>query len=326
MSMNKKWRQVGLYSVSVMATTAATLLPLVPASAAADEPGKARRQVVGCYDNETGALRLVLKNGRWLVDGAERKCQPGERLIRWQVGKVVKGADAGTPGPRGTTGAPGANGADGADGADGATGATGATGITGAIGATGPAGPTGATGATGATGDTGATGPTGPTGPQGPQGIQGVTGETGPTGPTGATGAPGAGVAPAYGSFANNTAGVVAVVLGGTSIPLPTSGATSGVTADGTDTHFTVDTTGVYQVSFQVQTTAALLMGVQVKVNGVGSPLLDDMANVAVNGWSASAVLPLTAGDLLSLDAYGLLGAATLDGGAGASLSIVRVG
>jgi hypothetical protein len=65
---------------------------------------------------------------------------------------------------------------------------------------------------------------------------------------------------------------------------------------------------------------------VQVTVNGAGSPLLNDTTTVSASAWTGSATVQLAAGDVLALDAYGLLGALTLDGTAGASLSIVRVG
>lgn len=385
--MDLKWRQVGLFSVSVFATASATLFPHVPAQAAEGTsaravavavPGLAERaaggRTIGCYDEETGRFRLVRKDGIWLVDRGDRRCKPSERKINWSPVTVVgeqgpagaTGATGatGADGAVGATGATGAPGADGAAGVDGAAGAAGAVGATGAMGMTGPAGPTGATGATGADGATGATGAMGPmgpmgigmpgtpgtpgvagatgatgavgpagatgatgaTGPQGIQGIQGVTGATGATGAAGATGATGAGVAPIYGSFVNSSSPVVAVVLGGTDIPLPTAGATNGVTANGTNTAFTIGATGVYQVSYQVQATNALQMSTQVLANGSPMGVLQDTNSVARDTWSASAVVSLAAGDVLELQAFGLLGAVTLDGGVGAILSIVRVG
>lgn len=329
--MNKKWRQVGLYSVSVMATTAATLLPHVPASAEASAAAPAVKKVVGCYDRQTGELRLVQKNGRWLVKGTERRCQPGERKIQWRIGKNGVGAQ----GPQGVAGADGEQGATGAQGATGSTGLQGATGATGPIGPTGPTGPTGATGATGADGAAGTDGATGATGSDGLDGFDGATGATGATGPTGATGATGAtgpagvdgaGITPAYGSFTNNLGTTIAVLLGGTPIPFPTTTASDGVTVNGPGDTVTVTTPGAYQVSFRVQSTAALLASVEVRVNGAGVPSLNDGVTLSTNTWQGSAVLNLSAGDTISLSAYGLLGALVLDSGTGASLSLVRVG
>src|SRR6266550_998603 len=83
----------------------------------------------GCYDNVTGAMRVI---------AGPTNCTATETHLTWN--------QVGAPG---ATGAGGATGATGADGATGATGATGAGGATGATGATGAGGATGATGADG---------------------------------------------------------------------------------------------------------------------------------------------------------------------------------
>ena len=120
----------------------------------------------------------------------------------------------------------------------GSVGAMGATGLTGAVGAVGPIGTTGATGATG---------PTGPTGPN----------------PTATAG------------FAANTAGTsLSVALGGTPIPLPSAQVLSAdIAPNAGNTVFTVATAGRYRISYHVNTTAALLMGSRLVINGVNNKI-----------------------------------------------------
>ncbi|UUW92853.1 hypothetical protein M0M43_03155 [Pimelobacter simplex] len=115
-------------------------------------------------------------------------------------------------------------------------------------------------------------------------------------------------------------------MLGGTSIPFPTTTASHDVVVDGTSTQFTVATAGDYQVSFRVQSNAGLLASVRARLNGAPVASLDDGTVVSTSSWGGSAVLTLAAGDTISVEAYGLLGALALDTGTGASLQLVRVG
>jgi hypothetical protein len=132
--------------------------------------------------------------------------------------------------------------------------------------------------------------------------------------------------------YAANTSGsVIAVVLGGTSVPLPNnqidhSPATADVVADVTNTVFTVGETGVYRLEYNVRLTTALLTGTQLLVNG--APLWPSMISPTnpANEFSAHVIVQLTAGSTVQLQLFGLLGAATLQPGAGASLTITRLG
>ena len=192
-------------------------------------------------------------------------------------------------------------------------------GPTGPTGATGPTGPTGAAGLTGPTGDTGPTGPTGDTGPAGPTGIAGLAGATGPTGPTGTS------VTSDSMSAANTTSTVIAVVLGGTNVPLPDNQNLNTFTVDGTNTVFTVPATGEYLISYAVATTAALLVSSRITQNGAPIAASVITPTVAASSLESTFIVPLTAGDTLSLQLFGLLGAATLLGGASTYMTLVRV-
>ena len=219
----------------------------------------------------------------------------------------------GTTGPTGVTGVTGAT---GPTGGTGVTGTTGPTGITGAAGATGPTGVTGVTGDTGSTGATGATGVTGPTGitgatgATGPTGITGVTGDTGPTGITGVTGG-----------------GIVAVVVGGTTISLPNDqNLSADITANAANTVFTVAPAGRYYISYHINLTAGLLVSSRVLINGTPftSSIIAPVASLA--NFNNSFIVTLAADSTIQLQLFGLLGAATLLGGSvGAALNIIRL-
>lgn len=230
---------------------------------------------------------------------------------------------AGSTGPAGVQGAPGPAGATGVAGADGVTGPTGPTGAAGAAGATGAegaAGPTGATGATGAAGITGATGVSGSTGSTGAAGSTGATGPTGPNGPN----------PTATAGFAANTAGTsLSVALGGTPIPLPGAQVFSAdITANAGNTVFTVATAGRYRISYHVNTTAALLMGSRLVINGVNNTASTVAPVLSVSNYENEIEVTLPANSTISLQLYPLVlaGVAVLiSGGAGASLMIVRL-
>ena len=225
----------------------------------------------------------------------------------------------GIMGPTGPAGATGANGIPGATGPTGTTGPTGANGIT---GATGPTGPTGANGIAGVTGPTGPTGAAGATGPTGPTGAAGATGPAGPTGPTGPTGASEISIAM---SALNISSSTFSVTTDGTNISLPVQPYISGFTANAANTEFTVAQTGTYLISYNIKTTSGLPMSSRVTLNG--SPLLNSIStsSTSSNEYSVTFMQPLTAGDVLSLQFYGVNGLVTLQAGTGASLNIIKI-
>ena len=248
------------------------------------------------------------------------------------------------PGPTGPEGPAGPTGpAEGPAGPTGPTGPAGAEGPAGAMGPAGPTGPDGPQGLTGVTGDPGAageTGPAGPTGPTGPEGAAGpagaegpagLPGATGPTGPAGPTGATGPGLTAAF--AANTQGGTIAVAVGGTPIALPDAQVLpSGITANSGNTVFTVAEAGTYQISYHVNTTLALQMGTRLVINGVNnaastlSPALPPA--LPRSSFENQITVKLPANSTISLQMYppALAGAAILvGGGAGASLSIIRL-
>ncbi|WP_113629801.1 BclA C-terminal domain-containing protein [Bacillus amyloliquefaciens] len=263
-------------------------------------------------------------------------------------------------GPTGATGPTGPTGAVGPAGATGPTGAIGPTGVTGAglqgivafnpliaptyttgqvvlyngssyvANVNSPAGTPGASAdytllaAAGITGATGVTGPTGSTGVTGDTGPTGSTGATGGTGPTGSTGTS----LTATSGYASNTGGgVVAVIVGGTTISLPNEqNLSADITANAANTIFTVAPAGRYYISYHINLTAGLLVSSRILINGTppASSIIAPVASLA--NFNNSFIVTLPAGSTIQLQLFGLLGAATLLGGSvGAALNIIRL-
>jgi hypothetical protein len=123
----------------------------------------------------------------------------------------------------------------------------------------------------------------------------------------------------------NTTGAVIGIVLGGTNIPLPNNQILNNFTVDGTNTIFTVTETGTYLVSYHVALTVAVLLTSGVSVNGTLAPSSVLTPLLSVSQYNNTFLLNLTAGDQLSLQLSGLLGAVVLQAGSGAGLSLVRV-
>ena len=143
----------------------------------------------------------------------------------------------------------------------------------------------------------------------------------GPTGPTGPN-------VTATSAFAANTQGSsILVALGGTLVPLPDSQLLSpDITVDGTNTVFTVNTTGRYQLSYDINITAALGSGTRLLINGAPNLASTVAPVISLSHFSNEILLDLTAGNTVSLQMFGIASAATLlPGSAGASLTLLRL-
>lgn len=232
----------------------------------------------------------------------------------------VNGYFADLVGGGGSIGPAGPTGPTGATGAAGATGATGATGHSGADstvpGPTGPTGPTGLAGVAGATGATGADGATGPTGPAGavgatgatgaasvipgPTGATGVTGPTGATGATGATGVGGSGLASS--GYVYQLATIAdATVVGGADVPFSNNGPLVNTTHTPGTTPMTVPMSGYYEINYSASITAGIGSALAIAVNGTVNLGTQIPFLVATGHTGGSAVLLLTAGDIITL-------------------------
>ncbi|MBY8913865.1 collagen-like protein [Bacillus sp. YC2] len=169
-----------------------------------------------------------------------------------------------------------------------------------------------------------AAGADGITGPTGVSGAAGVTGATGGTGPTGITGTS----LTSTSAFASNTGGgIVAVVVGGTTLSLPNDqNLSADITVNAANTVFTVEPAGRYYISYQINLTAGLLVRSRVLINGTAftSSIIAPVASLA--NFNNSFIVSLAAGSAIQLQLFGLLGeAALLGGSAGAALNIIRL-
>ena len=126
-------------------------------------------------------------------------------------------------------------------------------------------------------------------------------------------------------SAANTTSEVIAVVLGGTNVPLPNDQMLNTFTVNGANDTFTVPATGTYLISYRVSTTAAL--GISSRVNRSGVPIDASIIApiVSLSLFTSTFTDSLTAGDTLVVQLFGLIAVATLEGGAGADLTVVRL-
>lgn len=126
-------------------------------------------------------------------------------------------------------------------------------------------------------------------------------------------------------SALNTTGQTIAVVLGGTPVPLPSAQALGGFTANAANTVFTVSESGRYLISYRINVTAALLMRSEILRNGAVLPGSVFSPVASVSSYEATLIANLTAGDTLTLQLAGLLGAAVLQGGSGAGMTVVRL-
>lgn len=242
----------------------------------------------------------------------------------------------------------------------------GANGATGATGATGPAGaaatvvvgttdtgepeapalvtnsgtpeaavlnfviPRGATGATGATGPAGAIGATGPAGAS-VTGATGPTGAIGATGPTGVTGATGVADLNAYGGLYNATPQTLNLTLGDTTqLPIAATMPLKNVSYAPANS-ITVSATGVYEINYYTNVSAALgtTVTLEVRRNGTAIPqaTLSRVLAVGVGSlYNGSFIITLNAGDVIDMALSALLAVGvTLGGGVNTTLTVKQL-
>ena len=191
-------------------------------------------------------------------------------------------------------------------------------------------------GAQGPQGNPGVPGGVGPQGAQGPQGIPGVPGATGAAGPIGATGATGAAGATGSGSTitsfmsaGNKQGSTLNLSANGERIPLAAPRVMGdGFTTPGNDQFFNVGSAGTYLISYTVRTVDAVATGACVSNSSSNTqgciPALTQFSTTAQDQFQGQAIVELTASTQLNLRLIGT-GTAILQGGVGASLTVVRL-
>ncbi|WP_230160505.1 BclA C-terminal domain-containing protein [Peribacillus simplex] len=95
---------------------------------------------------------------------------------------------------------------------------------------------------------------------------------------------------------------------------------------NGGNTTFTVPVTGLYYLTYQIIKTAGLLAGSRLILNGA-TPIPSSIISpaVAISNYNNDVILYLSAGDTTFLQIFGLVATVILTGGAGASLTIIRL-
>ena len=253
---------------------------------------------------------------------------PRVKVVRYPVsnggatGPTGPAGPVGPTGPTGATGPQGVQGIQGLQGIQGIPGATGPTGATGPQGVQGIQGIPGVTGPTGATGEQGIQGATGPTGATGEQGIQGVTGPTGATGTADLN---------AYGGGYNTTPQTLNLTIGGTTqLPLPSAMPLKNVTNTPVNS-LTVGATGVYEINYFSNVSAALgtTVTMSVRRNGTAIPqaTISRVLSVGVSSlYSGSIIIALTAGDVIDMALSALLAVGiTLGSGVNTTLTVKQI-
>ena len=158
------------------------------------------------------------------------------------------------------------------------------------VGPMGPAGPQGATG------------PVGPAGPIGPTGATGATGPIGPIGPVGPQGptGPSAVATLAIATLTNTDALTLDAI--GTPITFNTTNAIQNASISGTSDSVTVNTAGVYHITYGFTATSGLNSSISLYVNDAENTNTRLTVIDAPSSYSGDIILELNAGDTLSLE------------------------
>ncbi len=94
---------------------------------------------------------------------------------------------------------------------------------------------------------------------------------------------------------------------------------------DGTDTVFTLTNAGRYYISYNVNFTAGLLISSRLLINGIVNADSVRSPGITVNSLHGEIILTLAANSTVTLQLFGLLGAATLQSGQGSTLTMIRL-
>lgn len=110
-------------------------------------------------------------------------------------------------------------------------------------------------------------------------------------------------------------------------MPLPNSVVLSpDIAANGTFDTFTINTTGRYRLSYNVNTTAALIMGTRLIIAGSPSVPSTVLPLITLSSFSNELIVNITAGQTVSLQLFGLTNVVLLlSNSVGASLMITRL-
>jgi hypothetical protein len=100
------------------------------------------------------------------------------------------------------------------------------------------------------------------------------------------------------------------------------------ITMNGANTQFTVNTAGRYRISYHINTTASLLLGSRLLINGSENFASRISPVLSISNFMSEIEIDLGVGATVSLQMFAPLIAGTailLTGGAAASLMIIRL-
>ena len=127
-------------------------------------------------------------------------------------------------------------------------------------------------------------------------------------------------------AFVTNSGGTVAVINEGTKVSFPSfQYLGEGITINSNNDRLTVEQPGNYFIVYSVNLNALLNISTRILVNDrpVAASTIAHEVNRSIFG--SQMILPLDAGDTISLELFNYVGPVTLLQGAGATLTVFRV-
>lgn len=197
--------------------------------------------------------------------------------------------------------------------------------IEGARGARGATGQKGDKGEKGDRGDTGAQGVQGIQGERGEQGIQGERGEQGAVGEKGEKGDPSTNFTVSHMSAIHTGGVTLDVNTAGVNIPLNGAKILNGFRVNALNDEYTVGETGNYFLIYNIKTRDNTTVKTRVVRNGALLSGTVRSSSVPTTVFSVSLIVSLRQGDVISLQLFDLNTSVALQGGAGASLVLIRL-
>lgn len=177
-------------------------------------------------------------------------------------------------------------------------------------------------GAKGDKGDVGAQGVQGERGEQGVQGMQGIQGEVGEKGEQGD---PATNFTVSHMSAIHTSGIALDVSVAGVNIPLSGARILNGFSASESNEEYTVEETGNYFLIYNIKTRDDTTVKTRVVRNGALLSGTVKSSSVPTTTFNVSLIVSLNQGDVISLQLYDLNSSVTLQGGAGASLVLIRL-
>lgn len=192
-------------------------------------------------------------------------------------------------------------------------------------GARGARGAMGQKGEKGDKGDVGAQGVQGIQGERGEQGIQGERGEQGAVGEKGEQGDPATNFTVSHMSAIHTGGVTLDVNTAGVNIPLNGAKILNGFSVNALNDEYTVGETGNYFLIYNIKTRDNTTVKTRVVRNGALLSGTVRSSSVPTTVFSVSLIVSLRQGDVISLQLFDLNTSVALQGGAGASLVLIRL-